>query len=126
MKDLYIVKERLAEALKYRDISASELANKAGLNKSTVFRYLNGDRLPRPDAVEKMATALNVDPSFIIGYNVPINSEASEPDLVILVNGKPVIIEVNKLTPEQQVKLASYYNYLLTEQGGADNADSDI
>lgn len=128
MNELYIIKDRLNEALKARDMTPQQLADKSGLYFTTIYRYLNGERIPKTDSIEKMAKALNVSASWLLGYDVPMSpsDKAIKPDFVIEVNGKPVIIEVNKLTPEQQVKFASFYNYLLTEQGGADNADTDI
>ena len=121
------IRTRLYTALTLRHMTPAELARASGLNKSTVSRYLSGKVEPKQSAVYAMAKALGVAPAWLFGEDVPITNNAQIiPDIVIEVNGKPVIIEVKKLTPEQQVKFASFYNYLLTEQGGADNADSDI
>ena len=41
MKDLYIIKDRLNEALKYRNMTPLELAERCKMNKSSIYRYLN-------------------------------------------------------------------------------------
>ena len=120
MKDLYIVKDRLNEALKYRSLTASQLAEKSGVNKSSVSRYLSGERIPRSDAIYKMATALNVDPSWILGYNVPMT-----PDFVIQLDDQKLIVEVEKLSPENKERLKDFLSYLITKQEEKKN-DSEV
>lgn len=121
MKDLYIIKDRLNEALKYRNINASQLAERSGLNKSSICRYLNGERIPRSDAIHKMATALNVDPSYILGYNVPMTA-----DHAIELDEQKLLIEVDKLSPENKEKLREFFQFLLSRQKEEQNNDSDI
>ena len=119
MKDLYIIKDRLNEALKYRNINASQLADKSGLNKSTICRYLNGERIPRTEAIHKMATALHVNPAWILGYDVPMIEAV---DYIAEVEEKKILIE--KLTPENREKLADYIKYLLSTQKESDDDNS--
>ena len=103
--NLYIIKERLNEALKLRGITAAELANKSGLAKSSVSRYLSGENIPRSIAIGKMANALNVSPAWILGYNLTID-------------GKEIpTIELDRLTPENQTRLIAYYQGLIDTQG---------
>ena len=111
MKDLYIVKDRLNEALKYRNMTASQLADKCGLNKSSISRYLNGERIPRTEAIHKMATVLHINPAWILGYDVPMIEAV---DYLAEIQDKKVLIE--RLTPENREKLADYIRYLLSTQ----------
>jgi len=120
MKDLYIIKDRLNEALKYRNMTPLELAERCKMNKSSIYRYLNGERIPRTDAIHKMATVLNVDPSWVLGYNVPMT-----PDYVIELDGQKLIAEVEQLTPENKEKLKDFLSYLLTKQEEKKN-DSEV
>lgn len=127
MNDLYIIKDRLNEALKARDMTPQQLADKSGLYFTTIYRYLNGDRIPKTDSIEKMALALRVSPAWLLGYDVPMSpSETARPDIVLDMNGKTVVLEVKRLTPDRQEKLLSFYNYLLAEQGGAKDADTQV
>lgn len=104
MDNLYIIKERLNEALKLRGMNAAELASKSGLAKSSVSRYLSGENIPRSIAIGKMANALNVSPAWILGYNLTID-------------GKEIpTIELDKLSPENQTRLIAYYQGLIDSQ----------
>ena len=105
MKDLYIIKDRLNTAMKLRGMTATELSQKTGLNKSSVSRYLSGSVIPRSIAIGKMAQALHVNPAWVLGYDVPIE------------DGTPFVhVDMDKLTPSNQDRLMSYYQALLDSQ----------
>lgn len=106
MDNLYIIKDRLNEALQIRGMTAAELAQKTGLNKSSVSRYLSGKAIPRSLAIGSMASALNVSPAWVLGYDVPMEGEEIIPP-----------IEVHRLTPENQALLRAYYQALIDSQG---------
>ena len=105
MDNLYVIKERLIEAMKLRQMTATELANKSGLAKSSVSRYLTGENIPRSIAIGKMANALNVSPAWILGYNLTIDGQE-------IPN-----IEIDKLTEENKTRLLAYYQALIDSQG---------
>lgn len=104
MDNLYIIKDRLNEALALRGMNISELAVKSGLNKSSVSRYLSGQMIPRSIAIGKMATALGVSPTWVLGYDVTMD-------------GKEIRhIDLGQLTEVNQEKLMAYYQALLDTQ----------
>ena len=104
MNNLYIIKDRLNEALALRKMNISELALKSGLNKSSVSRYLSGQMIPRSIAIGKMATALGVSPTWVLGYDVTMD-------------GKEIRhIDLGQLTEVNQEKLMAYYQALLDTQ----------
>ena len=104
MENIYKIRERLNEALYMRGMTAAELANASGINKSSLSRYLTGENIPRSKAIGKMAQALNVSPAWILGYNVTID-------------GKTVIeIDLNNLSEENRTRLQAYYQALLDSQ----------
>ena len=105
MDNLYIIKERLNEAMKLRGMTASELAGKSGLAKSSVSRYLSGENIPRSIAIGKMATALNVSPAWILGYNLTIDGQEIP------------TIDVDRLNEDNKAKLFAYYQGLIDSQG---------
>ena len=104
MEDLYIIKDRLTEAMNLRQMNITELAEKSGLNKSTVSRYLSGSCIPRTNAIGKMANALNVSPTWVLGYNVTMDGE------------EIIDLDINKLSDRNQEKLFAYYQALLDSQ----------
>lgn len=104
MDNLYIIKDRLNEALALRGMNISELAVKSGLNKSSVSRYLSGQMIPRSIAIGKMATALGVSPTWVLGYDVTMD-------------GKEIRhIDLGQLTEVNQEKLMAYFQALLDTQ----------
>ena len=106
MDNIYIIKDRLNEALHLRDITAADLSRMTGINKSSLSRYLSGESIPRSLAIGKMAEALHVNPAWVLGYDVPME------------NGTPFVkLEVDKLSPENQQRLFAYYEGLLASQG---------
>ena len=107
LDNLYIIKDRLNAAMKIRQVNITELASMSGLNKSTVSRYLTGAVIPRSDAIGKMATALGVSPTWVLGYEVTMD-------------GKEIRqIDLTQLSEINQEKIMAYYQALLDSQGGA-------
>lgn len=108
MDNLYIIKDRLNEAMKLRGLNITELAERSGLNKSTVSRYLQGKVIPRSDAIGKMATALTVSPTWVLGYDVTMDGEEIRH------------IDIDRLSDLNKEKIFAYYQALLDSQGGLD------
>ena len=106
MNNLYIIKDRLNEAMRLRGLNITELAALTGLNKSTVSRYLSGAVIPRSAQIGKMAQVLDVSPAWVLGYDVSMKGE----DLPV--------IDIHKLNAENQTKLFAYYQGLIDSQGG--------
>ena len=112
MNNLYVIKERLLEAMKIRQMTPSELAHKSGLAKSSVSRYLSGENIPRSIAIGKMANALDVSPAWILGYNLTMD-------------GKEIVnVDIDKLTEENKSRLFAYYQALLDSQGVNNNGNA--
>lgn len=94
MKDLYILKDRLKEALQMRGMTPKQLSDKSGLYLSTIYRYLNGERIPKTDSIEIMANVLRVSPAWLLGYEVPPDL----PDLT-LTKDDNLIVLIEQLRP---------------------------
>lgn len=67
------LKDRLAEGLELRGMRATDLAEKTGINKTTISYYINGKTVPRSSKLYLIAQALNVSEAWLLGYDVPIN-----------------------------------------------------
>ena len=59
--------ERLQEAMKLRDIKQHELVKRSGIDKGAISRYLSGGYEPRKDRLSKLAEALSVSESYLLG-----------------------------------------------------------
>lgn len=66
------LKDRLKEALDARQMRAVDLTEKAGVPKSAVSFYLAGKSKPKADRLYKIAQALDVSETWLLGYDVPM------------------------------------------------------
>ena len=73
-------KHRLKELIDILGISQTEFCNRCGLNKSALSNYLNGDREPRQDKLSLIADAFRISPSWLMGYDVPLEFKTALPD----------------------------------------------
>ena len=70
--------ERLAEAMRIREVSQTELHNRTGINKSSISTYLKGEYEAKQNKVYEIARALSVSPAWLMGYDVSMNGEEKE------------------------------------------------
>lgn len=70
-----LIKDRIAEALRVRDMLPIDLARRAGIDKGSISKYLKGDVLPKQSRIAAMANVLNVSPAWLMGYNVPVERD---------------------------------------------------
>lgn len=70
MKVIATTAERINEALRLRGMRPYELCQKTKISSSNVSRYLKGTYAPKQDNIYKMAVALNVNPAWLIGFDV--------------------------------------------------------
>lgn len=124
MNNLYIIKDRLSEALKARDMTPQQLADRSGLYFTSVYRYLKGERIPKTDSIEKMAAVLNVSPSWLLGYDVPI-----EPDYTVKLDEDNLVVLIDKLSPDDKATLKTFVEALIKKSEDArkknEEADND-
>lgn len=69
------VADRLSKALKLRGVTQSELAEKTGINFSSISSYVSGRFEPKRTPLMKMAKALDVSPTWLAGFDVPMDAE---------------------------------------------------
>lgn len=73
------VKDRLYQAMAIRGIKPTELANKVGINKSSISNYLAGRYEPNAEKIHRFAVALNVSEGWLLGYDdVPMDRDPEE------------------------------------------------
>ena len=64
--------DRLKEIMKIRNLRQSDLVEKTGIGKSSISTYLSGEYQPKQDKIIKLSNALDVNPSWLMGYDVPM------------------------------------------------------
>lgn len=68
-----IVADRLRLAMSIREIKQADLVRMTGIGKSSISTYLNGDYEPKQINTYKLAKALRVNPSWLLGNDVPMD-----------------------------------------------------
>lgn len=66
---------RLKKALNIRDIKPIDLSRKTGISKTNISCYMSGKYEAKQDGLKLIADALDVNPIWLMGYNVPMEKE---------------------------------------------------
>lgn len=64
---------RLKAAMKIKNKKQYELADETSISKSMISEYLSGKYIPKQDNIYKIAKALDVHESWLLGYDIPMN-----------------------------------------------------
>ena len=65
--------ERLFKLVKEHNTDVNVLAKAIGIkSKSTIYRYMNAEMSPKISTVKYLAEYYNVNPSWLMGYDVPM------------------------------------------------------
>lgn len=120
--------KRLKEAMDIRKVSQTELHEKTGIGKPSINAYLKGEYKAKQDKVDLIAEALSVDPTWLIGYDVPMerssresfnNGYYTDPETAALAEKlrtdpdmKILFSAAKDLTPEEMQQAADYVNFL--------------
>lgn len=77
---------RLRYAIMIKDIKPIELSKKTGISKTNISCYMSGKYEAKQDGVKSLADALNVNPVWLMGYDVPMDKNVKLDEL-----GNPVV-----------------------------------
>jgi len=80
---------RLARAISIRGIKASELSDLTGISKSKISSYMSGRFKAKQDGINILSKVLNVNPAWLIGYDVPMERIKDNNQLIEAV---PIIV----------------------------------
>ena len=69
-----VTAKRLQTALTNANITQQELADKSKVNKASISQYINGSHKPSNISSGKMAEILDVNPMWLMGYDVPMDT----------------------------------------------------
>lgn len=67
-----ITAKRLSNALNDAGLSQQELSNASGVSKASISQYISGSHAPSNLSSGKMAKVLNVNPLWLMGFDVPM------------------------------------------------------
>lgn len=117
---------RIREAMNEKHITAAELSRQSGVGKASLSQYINGSHCPHNDSAYKLSQILNVDPIWLMGFDVPKHQiKEKAPDNYLLTKGsetaQAITIELSKLDERKAVLVLAYLKAL---NGGDDDANS--
>lgn len=98
---------RLKQAMEYRNVKPAELSKLTNIGKSSISQWLSGKYYAKQDKIFVIAKALNVNPSWLIGANVPMSNETL-PDKIFNLS--------SKLTEKRQNKVYNFAEQQYNEQ----------
>lgn len=92
---------RIKKALSIRNMSQAELCRKTKIATSAMSEYVKGLYDPKQDKIYIMAQALNVDPVWLMGFDVPMEEEYKKfsPDELQLTEGEKALIKLLRRVP---------------------------
>lgn len=95
---------RLKMALSIRNMTQAELCQKTKIPKSALSEYIKGLYDPKQDRLLILSEALNVDPVWLMGFDVPMEKEDKKisPNELSLTEGEKVMLELFRQIPEDQ------------------------
>ena len=83
-----------------RNMTQTELCAKAKISKSSLSEYLSGKYVPRQDKVFILAQALDVDPVWLWGYDVPMETQIEiSPSELQLTEGEKMMLKLFRQIP---------------------------
>ena len=66
------IAERMRQAMDARRLTQTDIVNRTGIGKSSISTYLAGEYEPKQRNLHKIANALDVDPGWLMGLDVPM------------------------------------------------------
>ena len=71
------VSNRIKQGLSIRNMKQADLVEKTKIGKSSISTYISGAYEPKQRNIYKIAKALDVNEAWLMGYDVPMEREAS-------------------------------------------------
>lgn len=99
--------KRLSAALNNANMRPQELSDLSGVSKSSISQYINGSHAPSNLSSGKMAKVLNVNPLWLMGFDVSVDYVSFDD------SDNKLLIETQKVNKDQlSNRLLSYYSAL--------------
>lgn len=114
------IKERIKQGLEIREITQTQLATKANIDKGQLSSYISGKYNPRQNNIDALAKALNVNEAWLMGFDVPMERVSgkteSKQEPSYSSQCKEIIEVCEQLSAHNQRKVLTYSKNLLSTQ----------
>lgn len=101
---------RLYEAMTERGLTAYELSKRTHIDKGAISRYLSGKVEPKSKNLHALAVALNVNETWLMGYDVEMERETEEEKII----GEETFQQ--EMSRRMLEKLVEFYKTMTLEQ----------
>lgn len=98
-------KSRMAKALVLRGMKQVELSRLTSIDSGTINNYLSGKYEPKQNRLEKIAKALDVDPVWLMGFDVPMERQKNTPEKLQLTEGEKMLLELFRQVPVESQQM---------------------
>lgn len=71
--------ERINQLMETLGVTQSDIVKRTNLTKSSVSNYVSGKREPRQEAIYKISSAYNINPAWLMGYDVEMKENSVSP-----------------------------------------------
>ncbi|MBR6314970.1 MAG: helix-turn-helix transcriptional regulator [Clostridia bacterium] len=111
------VADRLSRALRIRKMRQSDLAMMTGIDKGSISCYCSGRYSPKDDKIFLMAMALQVNPAWLSGFDVPMEEQNLPP----LEDSRDSAYEeairlFQRISPEKQQEVLRYLRFVASTE----------
>ena len=97
---------RIRFALKHRRMKQVELCERANVPESSLSLYLRGAYEPKQDRIYAMASVLNVNEAWLMGYDVPMDkTPKNTSNTMEVTEGEQKLLELFRRVPENQQQM---------------------
>ena len=114
------IKERIKQGLEIREITQTQLAARANIDKGQLSSYISGNYKPRQNNIDALAAALNVNEAWLMGFDVPMerasNNVETDQSVSKSVECKEILEICEQLSTHNQRKVLTYSKNLLSTQ----------
>jgi len=97
--------KRLNQAMAEANMTQAELSRKTGISEAAISNYRKGNYEPKHKQIYLLAVALNVSPSWLMGFDLDENSDRLDQALTSL---------WASLSDEQKSQALAYMQFLVT------------
>lgn len=105
--------KRLKEMMEVLDIKQIDIVKKTGIQKSSLSNYINGRRTPTQEQLSLIADPYNINPAWLMGYDVPMKAEE------LSIEKKIANLPLNPSEIEEAMRFYNQYKNLTPEDQAA-------
>ncbi len=115
--------KRLQKALSDMNMKPQELADRSGVSKSSISQYVNGSHVPSNISSGKMAKILNVNPLWLMGFDV---SEKNDVDAFYSGEMGNLLIEITQKIKNDDLFAIRMLHYMSLQKGNQKSVNDMI